>query len=240
MRVSEQLAQVAILLKDTTHAGNIGAAARAMKVMGLSQLKLVAARTAINDTAKAMATAAAEDVLDAAAQHDTLQSALADFTHTYAFSARRRGMSPRTLTPRAAAAEAITRVQEGGRVAFLFGGETSGLENEDILTATAIVEIPTAPDCSSLNLAQAVQLACYELRLATGIQPAATPREMPTQSEFEAMLAHMEEALTAVGLPKKNDTRPLIPRMRRLLTRAEPDASEVRLLRGIWRAMLRK
>lgn len=239
MRVSEQLAQTAILLKDTTHPGNIGAAARAMKTMGVSQLMLVAARTALDDTARAMAVSA-RDVLDAAVQFDNLPAALADFTHTYAFSARRRGLSPRALTPRAAAAEAIHRVRAGGRVAFLFGGETSGLENEDILAATAIVEIPTAPACTSLNLAQAVQLACYELRLATGVQPAVHEREMPTQAEFEAMLAHMQEALAAAGLPKKNDTRPLLPRLRRLLMRAEPDASEVRLLRGIWRAMLRR
>lgn len=255
MRVSEQLSQVAILLKDTTHPGNIGAAARAMKTMGITRLSLVAARTRLDDTAQAMA-ASAKDLLAQAAWHDTLPPAIAGFTHVYAFSARRRGMSPRTLTPRAAAAEAIARVRGGGRAAFLFGGETSGLENEDVLAASALVEIPANPQCTSLNLAQAVQIACYELRLASVASVASVadvaddaddektalpPRDdMPTQEEFAAMMAHLGEALTAIGLPKKNDTRPLLPRLRRLLTRAEPDASEVRLLRGVWRAILRE
>ena len=239
MRVSERLAQIGIVLKDTTHPGNIGAAARAMKAMGVSRLSLVAAKTHIDGSAKARA-AAALDVLEAAVWHNRLPAALAGYTHVYAYSARRRGMSPCRLTPRTAAQEAMVRVASGGSAAFLFGGERSGLENEDILHASAMVEIPTDPSCTSLNLAQAVQIACYELRQAAGAEVAAEKRDMPTQMELEAMLAHLQAALAAVGLPKQNDTRPLLLRLRRLLARAEPDASEVRLLRGVWRAMMKE
>ncbi|MCH9705369.1 MAG: RNA methyltransferase [Proteobacteria bacterium] len=237
MRVSEQLAQVAVVLKDTTHPGNIGSVARAMKTMGLSRLLLVAARTQIDATSRALS-AGATDILDNAEWQQTLPEALTEFTHVYAFSARRRDMSPRCLSPQEAATEAMGQVRQGGRAAFIFGGERSGLENEDILQATAIIEIAANPEFPSLNLAQAVQIAAYELRQATGIARAGDPRQMPTREELDAMIEHLQQALAAVGLPKKNDTRPLMARLRLLLTRADLDQSEVRLLRGIWRAIL--
>lgn len=236
MRVSEKLAQVAVVLKDTTHAGNVGAAARAMRVMGLSRMVLVAAKaSAAAPEARAMA-AGADAVLEGAVRAADLAGGLAEFTHVYAFSARRRDMSPPCLSPREAAVAAMGKVAAGGRVAMLFGGERSGLENADVMRATAIVEIAAAPEYSSLNLAQAVQIAAYELRLAAGVTPAVPRREMPTREEFEAMMAHLEEVLALAGLPKAGDNRPLVPRLRRFLTRADPEASEVRLLRGVLKA----
>ena len=238
MRVSERLQQVGIVLKDTTHPGNIGSAARAIKTMGLSRLLLAAAQTRIDNTARARS-AGAEDILEAARFFPALRPALNDFTHVYAFSARRRDLSPRRLTPRQAAEEAMQLITSGGSAAFVFGGEQSGLTNEDIRLANAVVEIPAAPDYASLNLGQAVQIACYELRLAAGAVTADSPRTLPTQESFNAMIDHLQRALVAIDLPRENDTRPLLPRLRRLLTKADLDDSEVRLLRGVWRAIIR-
>ena len=256
MLINERMAQVCVVLKDTTHPGNIGAAARAMKTMGCANLRLAAAKTRIDGTSRAMS-AHALDVLQDAAFYDTLDAAVADCTHVFAFTARRRELSPVCLTPRQMGEEAIRRIDEGGKTALLFGGERSGLENEDIQRAGFVVEIPTNPDYTSLNLAQSVQLAMYETRVAALAAAAAKAammetvtensestesgekqRDMPTQEEFDAMIKHMQQAMRAVGLPKDGSNKMLLPRWRQILTRAELDRSETRLVRGLWKAIL--
>jgi len=253
VRVNERMARVCVVLKDTSHPGNIGAAARALKTMGGTNLRLAAAKTLIDGTSRAMS-AGALDLLQEANFYKTLDDAVADCTHVFAFTARRRDLSPVCLTPRQMGEEAMRRICNGGKISLLFGSERSGLENEDIQRAHFTVEIPTNPSYTSLNLAQAVQLAMYEMRVAALAatatdRTAATehdadaesgekPNDMPTREEFEAMLEHMQQAMRALGLPKDGNNKRLLPRWRQILTRAEPDKSETRLVRGLWRAIL--
>lgn len=238
------LARARIILKDVTHPGNIGAVARALKTMGLRRLALVAPRASPADAeARARATRAAVEVLEEAATYDELADAIADCTQVFAYTARRRDLSPRRITPREAGEKAREALADGGEVAFVFGSENSGLSNADLQLAGYAVEIPTAASHASLNLAHAVQIAAYELRLSVKAAAAATSggrrveRERPTLAEFDGMMAHWEDALRAVGLPKNHENRLMLPRLRQILSRAEPDKSEVRLLRGICRAI---
>ena len=238
MRVDYPLSFVRVILKDVTHPGNIGAVARAMKTMGLSQLALVSPRSLMTDPeAQAMATGAT-DILEQARVFSALPDALADCTHAFAYTARRRDLSPVCLTPRQAGKEALQRIQAGGRCALVFGGERAGLENDDVRLCRFAVEIPTSPQYTSLNLAQAVQIAAYEMRQSLGLPAAGDLHEAPTQAEFDGMMAHWQEAFTAIDLPKNGANRLMLPRLQQLLLRAEPDKKEVRLLRGICRAIL--
>ncbi len=232
------LNNISIVLKDTTHPGNIGSSARAMKTMGITQLRLACPKVEINEVSVAMASGAS-DVLDNALTFSTFSDAIADFHYVFALTARRRDSSPKSLTARDGACEIINCINRGGKVAVLLGGERSGLENSDIQESYRVLEIPTNPDYSSLNLSQAVQIICYEIRQASLLSSSAeATRDLPTREEFENMLTHLEQALHHIGLPKPNDTRPLLPRVKRLLTRADLDSSEVRLLRGIYRSIL--
>jgi len=164
----EALPRVRIVLHHTSHPGNIGAAARAMKTMGLSRLVLVAPRRFPDREADALAVNAV-DLLGTATVCDNLEQALQGTAVAYAFSARQRELSHAPLSVRDAAAEAI-QFAAGNEVALVFGNETAGLANEDVLLCNRLAIIPTAPDFSSLNLAAAVQIAAYELYLACGAQ----------------------------------------------------------------------
>ena len=150
---------IRIVLCRPSHPGNIGAAARAMKAMGLSDLRLVAPEKFPAPEARWMATNAV-DVLDQATIHATLAEAIADCVQAYALSARTREWSTPVLDVRAAAAHAA---QAGGAAAFVFGNEQAGLTNEEMLACQTLVHIPANPDFSSLNLAQAVQVVAYEV-----------------------------------------------------------------------------
>lgn len=253
MARADLLQSACVVLKDVTHPGNIGAAARAMKTMGLSRLRLAAPKTLIDSQARAMS-AGALDVLGDAMVCDGLPEAIADCGRVFAFSARRRDLSPEAVSVRQAARLAVDAMQRGMPAAFVFGGERSGLSNEDMERAGYAVCIPSSSAYWSLNLAQAVQIAAYELRLATfeggsGIaspepetaapvfpaHPSMPPprRRMPSQADMEMLFEHAAEFLADIGMPKRGDGRLLRARLRRLLTRAEPDASEVRMLRGL-------
>ena len=159
------LGRVRIVLKDTTHPGNIGASARAMKTMGLTRLVLASPRTLLDSRSRAMAAGAA-DILAEMEVHDGLDGALTGAACVFGFTARRRSDGDAPLSACAAGAEAARRIRRGAEAVFLFGGERSGLSNEDVSRCRYTVEIPANPDYSSLNLAQAVQVAGYELRRA--------------------------------------------------------------------------
>ena len=159
------LARARVVLKDATHAGNIGAGARAIKAMGITRLVLVAPKAEIDDSARARAKSAA-DVLAAARVTPDLPSALTGAHFVIAFTARRRELSPLEAGARAAARAAARRLREGREVALVFGGEQSGLGNDDLLLADIVARIDSDPTCSSLNLAQAAQIGAYELRQA--------------------------------------------------------------------------
>jgi TrmH family RNA methyltransferase len=223
---------IRIVLVGSTHPGNIGATARAMKNMGLSDLALVAPRHFPDEQATARASGA-DDVLDAARVCDTLDEAVADCTWVLGTSARQRSIRWPEMTPREAA-EAVHARTGGGTVAVVFGPEKTGLSNEDMDRCAALVCIPTS-SFSSLNLAMAVQIIAYELFLPVAPQGAAPEAEAPpaTAAELENLYDHIERATLESGFLDPANPRYLMRRIRRLIGRAEPDRNEVNILRGI-------
>jgi tRNA (cytidine32/uridine32-2'-O)-methyltransferase len=225
---------VRIVLVGTTHPGNIGAVARAMKNMGLTDLLLVNPRYFPHEDATARASGA-EDVLEAARVIDGLAEAIADCQYVAAASARSRTIDWPTMTPRDCAAR-LHQEGERGVVAAVFGPEKSGLTNEDLDLCHTLVTIPAVPDFSSLNLAMAVQVLCYELRVAAlGGQVPGSARDVPLASgaELERFYVHLEQVLAASGFLDTENPRYLMRRLRRLFLRAEPDRNEINILRGI-------
>jgi len=229
------LANVRVVLVETSHPGNIGAAARAMKTMGLTQLALVAPRCYPNDAAARAMASGADDVMAAARIVDTLDDALGDCVRVVASTARTRELGPPSLNARAAAME-LASSAAGGQVALVFGNETSGLSNEQLRRCDLLAHIPANPGYSSLNLAAAVQVFCYEMRMCldSAIPAPAGESDRPaTRGEVEAMLGHAEEALAAIGFYDPANPKRLLPRLRRLAARARLEYEEVNILRGM-------
>lgn len=242
-----RLAQrVRFVLVQPSHAGNIGAAARAIKAMGFAQLAVVRPRVAeFRSDAAAQAWAAhAGDVLRAAHDCDDLAAALAGSTYAYAMTGYAREFGARFLALREAAVESRARLaDEGAAIAFVFGTERTGLTNEQVQLCQACCAIPAAPGADSLNLAQAVQVTAYELRLALQAAPPVNrfaPEPAAPLEAVEGMFAHLEQALIALGYLDPTEPRRLMARLRRLLARAQPTASEIDILRGIAAAIIRR
>lgn len=238
-----RLDRLRIVLIHTTHPGNIGATARAMKVMGLSRLHLVAPKTLPSADATAMASSAA-DLLHTAAVHETLEEALAGCRLVLGTSARLRSLSMPQLNVRAAAALALAEAEAGeGDVALLFGRESHGLTNEEIQRCHYLVHIDTNPDFGSLNLAQAVQVAAYELRMTAlggaGEAQPATDWTPVDAEQMERFYEHLEQTLRDIGFLNPDHPRRLMMRLRRLFNRARPDQNEMNILRGILAAAQR-
>lgn len=224
---------VRIVLVGTTHPGNIGAVARAMKNMGFRDLALVSPRYFPHEEATARASGA-EDVLDGAVVVETLAEALADCHFAAGASARSRAIEWPTLEPRACAARLIEESGKG-KVAVVMGPEKSGLSNEHLDRCQALLTIPTNPDFSSLNIAMAVQVITYELRLATrDAEPLQAPDIPPaTAEEMEYFYRHLEAVITRTGFLDPDNPRTLMRRLRRLFNKSEPDQNEINILRGI-------
>ena len=231
-----------IVLVGTQHPGNIGSAARAMKTMGLSALHLVAPERFPDPEANTLA-AGADDVLAAAPVHADLDAALAGCHFVLGTSARRRHVPLPEMSPREAA-RALFEAAGRGPVALQFGRERTGLENEELQRCHASVGIPTDPGFSSLNLAAAVQVLAYELRLAALDAAAgglASGRPMPpveaeppaTADELERYFTHLDQALHEIDFHKGKPPEMVMQRLRRLYLRAGLDAREVKILRGI-------
>lgn len=231
----------AVILKDTTHPGNIGAAARAMKTCGLRRMILTSAKTLIDEQSRAMA-AGADDILDDAITCETLADAIFDCTAVFAYTARRRDLSPPQVHSAKAGELAAEHIRRGGKIALLFGGEQSGLDNDSIRASTYAAEIPANPQYSSLNLAMAVQIASYDLRRALIASPETieTKKEMPTQRELQNLYRHAEEVMALAQMPRRGKGKLLMARLTAIINRASPTASEVRLLRGIFKATAKK
>lgn len=229
------LDNVRVVLVQTSHPGNIGATARAMKTMGLSRLVLVAPKIFPDAQATALASGA-DDVLEAARVVATLPEALAGTRFATAVTARRRGLAAEPLWARDAAREMATEAG-AGEVALVFGNETAGLTNEDVALCQRWTSIPANPGYSSLNLAQAVQILCYELRLAVldpGAPPPVNDAGLPaTNDEIDGLIGHLERAAIASGFLDPAVPKRLIPRMRRLFGRARVEKEEVAILRGM-------
>lgn len=229
---------VRIVLVETSHPGNIGAVARAMKNMGLARLVLVAPREFPSEAATARA-AGADDVLDAARACGTLEEALAGCGFVVGASARLRSLPWPLMTARQAAAKLVAEAALG-EVAVVFGSERVGLSNEQLARCHALLHIPTAPGFSSLNLAMAVQVVVYEILVASGAAgplPADRERPLASAQDMEHFYAHLERALVARGFLDPANPKHLMRRIRRLFARAEPDTNEINILRGILGAL---
>lgn len=231
------LPRIRIVLVRTSHPGNIGSAARAMKNMGLASLALVAPKRFPDAEATALASGA-DDVLAGARVFESLPEAIGDCISAYALSARMREWGPECLAVREAAGAALVDAA-GGEVAFVFGNEASGLTNDELLACRRQVVIPADPAWSSLNLAQAVQVVTYELRMAAtaGVLPEGRPEPLATGAELEGLYAHLEQVSTASGFLDPANPGRLRERFRRLFARARPEREEVNIIRGLLRSV---
>ncbi len=230
------LNQVQIILVETSHSGNIGSAARAMKTMGITNLRLVAPKQSIDEQAIALA-AGAKDVLDNVHIYSTFDEAIADCQLVIGTSARLRHLQNSLIEPRKCGEIAIQRAQQG-KVAVVFGRERVGLTNEELLKCHYHLHFPTNPDYGSLNLAMAVQLACYEIRMAwVDLQnnPHILPlADYPTAEALEHFFQHTEQLYKKLGFIR-NDA--VMLKLRRLYQRAELETNELNLLRGMLTAV---
>ena len=230
------------VLVETSHAGNVGAAARALKVMGFDDLVLVAPRWP-NVTRKAEAIALASgalDVLERTRVVATLPEALDGVTQVCATAMTPRDFGPPTVAPRAYF-EALRAAPPD--IAFVFGSERFGLSNDDVYKAHVCLSIPTAPGYGSLNLAQAVQLIAYEWRQALGgfdVQPRTAEPTFADARAVQGLLDHWQQTLIDVGYLDPDAPKKLMPRLNQLLNRAQVTDEEVHILRGIARAIGKK
>lgn len=233
------LSAFSVVLVATSHPGNIGAAARAMKTMGLSDLILVSPRHHPHEQSTAMA-AGAEDVLGAARVAASLAEALAGTVFAVGFSARGRGLAQPAEDWRGLAPQALP-MAASGRVALVFGNETSGLSNDELLACHRHAAIAANPAYPSLNLAAAVQVACYELAQAASAHaaPATPPRQLATAAEREALRRKLLDDLVACGFLDPARPGRLDERMRRLAARLDLESEEVALLHGMLDALRR-
>ena len=230
------------ILIGTSHPRNVGATARAMKVMGFSDLVLVRPRFAdvlSQEETVALASGAA-DILVRARIVDTLAEALDGVTYAIGTAMTPRDFGPPTLTPREGLA-ALARQEPAQRVGFVFGSERYGMANEDVYRCHAVISIPTNPHYGSLNLSQAVQLLSYEWRQALGGFPVQARTPSPDLADGQAVqgaLSHWEQALVALGFLDPKAPKKLMPRLNQLLNRAELRQEEIHVLRGIAKAIL--
>lgn len=230
--------RIRIVLVGTQHPGNIGSAARAMKTMGLSRLVLVAPERVPDADSYALA-AGADDVLAAAVTCRTLAEAVADCRLVLGSTARGRRIALEELEPRAAGARAVAAAAAAAEVALVFGRERTGLTNDEYELCHAAVHIPADPGYSSLNLAMAVQVLSYEVRMAVLAQapeasvPGDERREPASHAEMEGFFAQLAETLDAIDFHKGRAPESAMRKLRRLFLRAQPDAREVRILRGV-------
>ena len=231
-------ADIRVVLVETSHPGNIGAVARAMKNMGLDKLVLVRPKEFPHSEASARASGAT-DVLENAVVVDRLEDGIADCGFIVATTARDRDQNIRVLDVRDGA-QRIVAESLRGPVALLFGNERTGLTNEELSLAHLLLRIPANPEYSSLNLAMATQLVTYEIYRARGAQHVSAPGPIPlaTGEEMERLYAHFEEVLEEVGFRDRttSGTR-LMERIRRFINRAELDQNEANILRGIFTAI---
>jgi tRNA (cytidine32/uridine32-2'-O)-methyltransferase len=244
MALSELNDRLRFVLVRTSHSGNIGSAARAMRTMGFDRLTLVAPHRFPDPEATALA-AGADDVLGQASVQDDLVAGLAGTTFALGLSARRRGVNIPELAPREGVAQAIAAARRGEQVALVFGNERTGLENDELSRCHAMIRIPSVDDFSSLNLSQAVQVVAYELRSAlladevkapeTQVPEAAVdPDEVPADAEqMERFFTHLGQTLDEIEFHKGRSSVTIMLKLRKLFLRARPELRELRILHGI-------
>ena len=238
------------ILINTSHAGNVGGTARAMKVMGFSDLVLVAPRWAnvLNREETIQRSSGALDVLKNARVVDTLDEALDGMTHVCATAMTPRDFGPPTVTPREhfaalTAPAAGSAAQRPESVAFLFGSERFGMQNEDVYRCHACLSIPSNPQFGSLNIGAALQVIAYEWRLALGgFGPhAQTPTgALADAAQVAGMLTHLEQALVELAFLDPAAPKKLMPRLNQLFNRAAVTQEEIHILRGIAKAVMQQ
>ena len=226
------------VLIDTSHAGNVGAAARAMRVMGFDDLVLVAPRwpDVLTREETVQRASGALDVLERARIVATLDEAVEGMSYLSATAMTPRDFGPPTCTPRA---HLTALAQTPHSVAFLFGSERFGMSNDDVYRCHAALTIPTDPRFGSLNLAAAIQVIAYEWRTALGgfgPQPPHTAALADAKS-VAGMLAHLERSLVGIGFLDPAAPRKLMPRLNQLFNRAQLTPEEIHILRGVAKAM---
>ena len=229
---------VRIVLSHTSHPGNIGATARAMKTMGLHTLYLVNPKHFPNEEANARASNAM-DILQHAITCESLDQSLIDTVFIAAITARPRGLSHDVFDARQGAKELLYYALRQQPVALLFGRENSGLTSEEVSKCQIIIRIPSDPNCSSLNLASAVQIMAYELRMGLSENSAfiCTNNSPANFNEIEALYAHLEELMIDSDFLDPQKPKLLMQRIRRLFSRARLEKEEVQILRGILSAL---
>lgn len=228
------LDNVRVVLCQTSHPGNIGAAARAMKTMGISQLYLVTPKKFPDKDAEAMSVGAV-DILQKAHVCNSLEDALTGCTLAIGLSARKRQLSHELISVRTAATRAAESAA-GGQVALVFGTEMSGLSNAELDLCQLLAMIPANAEFSSLNLAAAVQVMCYEMRMATletsgDVVQNTTP--LAANEDIERYYRHLEETLVKIGFLNAAEPGRLMQRIRRIYARSRLEKEEVNILRGI-------
>lgn len=240
------------ILIETSHAGNVGAAARALKVMGFDDLVLVRPRWAnvLRKEETIQRASGANDVLAKARIVQTLDEALEGVSHLCATAMTPRDFGPPTRAPREHFAQLLTGVRADAAapaasapegVAFLFGSERFGMKNQDVYRCHACLSIPTHPQFGSLNLAAAVQLIAYDWRQALGgfaVTPSVSERPAADAKAVAGLLEHLEQALVAVGFLDPAAPKKLMPRLNQLFNRAAPTEEDIHILRGVAKAML--
>jgi len=234
---------IKIVLVGTTHPGNIGSSARAMKTMGLKQLCLVTPKSFPHPKANELASGA-DDILEGAKVYSSLAEAVADCQWIIGTSARSRDLPLVELDPKQAAIKAIT-LSQSAPIAIVFGREKCGLTNEELSHCHNHLSIPSHPDYMSLNLAAAVQVVCYECRMAhLAVSPSAPKtiehERYATAEEMEYFIEHLSDVLSETKFLFKETPKRLIPRLRRLVYRFHLENMELRIMRGILTSIQRK
>lgn len=231
------LDQIRIILVETSHTGNIGSVARAMKTMGLSQLVLVSPKELPDGQAYALS-AGASDLLATAKVVDSLQDAIADCRLVIGTSHKAKSQDHQVLNPRQAAELAVPELQQGP-VAIVFGRESNGLSNDELRLCNYHLCIPTSAEYTSLNLAMAVQVVSYEMRMASLAQKPAKDSDAeqktsyPTSEQLEGFYQHLQTTLDQTGFIIRAHPGHIMIKLRRLFSRARPDEIELNILRGI-------
>ncbi len=246
------LDRIRIVLVRTSHSGNIGSAARAMKTMGFSKLYLVNPEARINDEAVALS-AGASDVLENAVICGSLGEALSGVELSVASSARRRSIEREPMQPRIMGETAVAFIREGRNIALVFGCERTGLTNEEIDLCDCHVTIDADPGYSSLNLAMAVQVLCYEIRTACKGAVGLPADDFPARSslrfqekqaladgqELEGFYRHLSDVLTDTGFLHENNKGGIMRKIKRIFTRPYLTRDDINILRGILTSVTR-
>ena len=230
------LANIRVVLVETSHPGNLGAAARAMKVMGLADLALVNPKCEIDNEARARASGAV-DVLEHAVIHASLDAALFDVVLAAACTSRRRDLPHPAYTPRQAAPK-LLGIAQSQRVALVFGSETYGLSNEQLMKCRWLLNVPSNPEYASLNLGAAVQVLAYELRASLDDTTLALPEfELASHESEQALINELEKTLIDLGFLNPANPKRLMPRLRRFFAKAGLEKEEVAIWRGVLSAV---